>query len=162
MKEVFWINDANPPHLAIVLCPRGTDWLDGDLLRLKQSGIQTIVSLLEPWDAELLGLEDELNAATRVGLQFLSYPIPDGQVPADEPAFREFVAGVAWRLERGEHIGVHCLGSIGRSTITAACALIHLGWQPSAALSAIEEARGEPVPNTEEQEAWILRYRPQP
>jgi hypothetical protein len=37
-----------------------------------------------------------------------------------------------------------------------------LGWQPEAALEAVEAARGEPVPDTKEQEDWILSYTAQP
>jgi hypothetical protein len=44
--------------------------------------------------------------------------------------------------------------------VTAACALIHLGWQPRAALTAIAIARGQAIPETQEQEDWILRYKP--
>ena len=70
--------------------------------------------------------------------------------------------GLADRLRTGERIGVHCRGSIGRSTVTAACALIHLGWQPQAALEAIAAARGCAVPDTEEQRRWILSYEAKP
>jgi hypothetical protein len=34
-----------------------------------------------------------------------------------------------------------------------------VGWQPAAALAAVEAARGCPVPDTEEQEQWILNYK---
>jgi protein-tyrosine phosphatase len=54
---------------------------------------------------------------------------------------------------------VHCRGCIGRSTVTAACALIHLGWKPESALVAIQAARGVLVPQTQEQEDWILHYQ---
>jgi protein-tyrosine phosphatase len=92
-------------------------------------------------------------------LKFLSHPIPDTHIPQDRAAFRQFVAGLAARLRAGERIGVHCRGSIGRATVTAACTLIHLGWSPDAALEAIEVARGCPVPDTREQEGWILSYK---
>lgn len=158
MNEIFWINGAELPHLAIVLRPRG-EWLESELRQLKESGIQTLVSLLEPFEAELLGLDKEPAVAARVGLEFLSHPIPDTHVPPDVSGFRQFVSGIADRLAKGEKVGVHCRGSIGRATVTAASALIHLGWTPSAALSAIERARGVPIPDTPEQEQWILRYR---
>lgn len=160
MKEIFWINGADTPHIAIVLRPRGEDWLEDELRRIRQGGIQTVVSLLEPHEAEWLGLRDEAETAARIGLDFLSFPIPDTHVPPDRAAFDEFVSRVVNRLAAGEYIGVHCRGCIGRATITAACALVHLGWEPQAALSAIAEARGMAVPDTPEQEAWILRYRP--
>ena len=96
-----------------------------------------------------------------MGLQFLSFPIPDHDLPEDEQAFREFVAELARRLRARERIGVHCLGSIGRATVVAACTLIELGWEPEEALAAIEVARCCPVPDTEEQAEWILGYKRQ-
>jgi protein-tyrosine phosphatase len=65
-------------------------------------------------------------------------------------------------LAAGERIGVHCRGCIGRATITAACALIHRGWQARDALEAIAEARGFAVPDTLEQEDWTLMYKAEP
>jgi protein-tyrosine phosphatase len=162
MKDIFWIKGDPPAPLAIVLCPHGDALLEEELLRLKSSGIQTLVSLLEHWEAGTLGLEDEGPAAVLVGLNFLSYPFPYTHVPADTDSFRNFVTGLAARLRAGESVGVHCRGSIGRSAIVAACALIHLGWQPEAALEAIEAARGVPVPDTPEQADWILNYTTQP
>lgn len=159
MEEIFWIKGDPPAPLAIVLCPSGDDWLEDDLLRMKQAGIQTLVSMLEKTEGILLGLEDEGPAAVFIGLNFLSFPIPDKNIPPDTAAFQEFVEGLASRLRAGESLGVHCRGSIGRSTVTAACALIHLGWSPKSALTAIEEARGCPVPDTKEQRTWILNYK---
>jgi hypothetical protein len=37
-----------------------------------------------------------------------------------------------------------------------------LGWSPHAALVAITRARGLTVPDTQEQEDWILRYKAKP
>jgi protein-tyrosine phosphatase len=93
-------------------------------------------------------------------LQFVSFPIPDVHVPLNLDAFRKFVAGLAGSLGAGVRIGVHCRESIGRATVTAACTLIHLGWEPKAALDAIAMARGLAVPDTQEQEDWILSYKP--
>jgi protein-tyrosine phosphatase len=160
VKEVFWINGTLAPHLAIVLRPRGEDWLDDELRRMRANGIETVVSMLEPAEAEYLGLGAEKCEAENAGLNFLSYPIPDTQIPTDIPGFREFVTEVANRLTRGERIGVHCRGCIGRATVLSACALIRLGWDPSEALAAIERARGVPVPDTGEQEAWIKSFKP--
>lgn len=164
MKDVFWIGskrNAVGSTLALVLRPRGDDWLEDELQRLKRSGVQTLVSMLEPWEAESLGLAREGSLAEHVGLNFLSYPIPDRQTPSNLSSFREFVIRVADRVRSGEHIGVHCRGSIGRSTVLAASVLIHLGWQAHQALAAIETARECPVPDTEQQRRWILKYEAQ-
>jgi protein-tyrosine phosphatase len=162
LQDIFWIQGSPDLRLAIVMRPRGEDWLEHELVRMKQGGIETLVSMLEPFEAQWLGLSEEENTALRVGLEFLSYPITDTQVPADVVSFREFAADLASRLAAGQAIGFHCRGCIGRATVASACALIHLGWGPRRALEAIREARGVPVPDTPEQETWILAYRAQP
>ena len=162
MKEVFWI-EANPKAaLAIVLRPRGDEWLEDELLRMQRGGIQTVVSMLEESEADLLGLSEERERAEQIGLSFLSYPIPDRTTPVDLSGFHSFAFELARRLRAGERIGVHCRGSIGRASIAAACALIQLGSNPEAALAAIETARGCQIPDTEEQRQWILEYKTTP
>jgi protein-tyrosine phosphatase len=153
------LETLSPMPLAIVLCPRGGRYLPGELSHLKSAGIQTLVSLLSQDQVELLDLAEEPMLAKRLGMQFLHHPIPDHELPSDERAFRAFVTDLAQRLTGGEQIGIHCWGSIGRATVTAACTLIHLGWTPGAALAAVEAARGCSVPDTEEQERWILNYK---
>ena len=162
VNEIFWIIGDPPAPLAIVLCPRGGDWLEDELIRMKQEGIETLVSLLEADEAVMLGLAEEARLAQQAGLTFLSFPIPDTQTPPDSAAFQKFVRDLANRLRAGEHIGIHCRGSIGRSTVIAACTLIQLGWTPRAALAAIQTARGCVVPDTQEQEDWILHYQAKP
>jgi protein-tyrosine phosphatase len=117
--------------------------------------------MLENEEAKELGLEDEGLLANRAGLTFLSHPIPDRHVPPDVANFKSFASELAKRLGEGERVAVHCRGSIGRATITTASTLIELGWNPQAALTAIEAARGCPVPDTNEQRDWILRYEAQ-
>lgn len=162
MDGVFWIQGNPPARLAIALCPRGGRMLKDDLRRIAQSGVQTLISLLEPEEADWLGLGDEGPLAERLGMKLLSYPIQDVSVPASPSAFRTFVSGLAERLRAGERIAMHCRGSIGRSPLTAACTLIHLGWNAKDALAAIEAARGYPIPDTGEQLQWVLNYTARP
>jgi len=162
LDEVFWIEGTPPVGLAVVLCPRGDDLLGDELVRYKQSGVDVLVSLLEPNEAIFLGLGQEGPLAEAASMHFLSYPILDVHVPANVASFRAFVAGLADRLRAGERIGVHCRGSIGRSTVTAACTLIHFGWNAKGALRAIQAARGCVVPDTAEQLRWILNYKALP
>jgi protein-tyrosine phosphatase len=162
MSGIFWIEAEPRPPLAVVLCPRGEGRLGDEMAQLRQGGIETVVSLLEKDEAAWLGLAEEGPLAAQLGMQFLSHPIPDVNVPQNTAAFRAFVTGLADRLRAGEHIGVHCRGSIGRATVTAACTLIHLGFPPRDALAAVEAARGCPVPDTIQQRRWILNYEVTP
>jgi protein-tyrosine phosphatase len=162
VDEVFWIEGNPPVPLAIALCPRGGKILKDDLREIARSGVQVLVSLLEPDEADWLGLDEEGPLAEQAGMHFLSYPIQDVSVPASMVAFRNFVSGLADRLRAGERVGLHCRGSIGRSPLTAACTLIHLGWNAKDALAAIQEARGVDIPDTKDQLRWILNYKAQP
>ena len=157
--DIFWINGDPSLQLAIVLCPRGGDWLEDELLRMKRAGITTLVSLLDEDEAIELGLGEERTAAAAVGLSYLQYSIPDRHTPPDSAGFRLFVKSLVEQLQSGQYIGVHCQASIGRASITAACTLIHLGWKPEKALAAIEAARGCEIPDTQEQREWILHYK---
>jgi protein-tyrosine phosphatase len=148
-----------PMPLGIVLCPRGGKHLYSELLHLRRSGVHTLVSLLSEEQVEMLELDEEGLQARRLGMIFLHHPVPDHQLPPDVQAFRMFAGDLANRLRAGQRIGIHCWGSIGRATVATACTLIHLGWEPRRALKAVEDARGVPVPDTEEQERWILNYR---
>ena len=167
MKDIYWIAHHEPPRLAhpslaIVARPRGAFWLEDDLAILKQGGIDILVSLLEPDEAAALGLSAEGELAEKVGIHFLSYPIPDRTVPADSASFRKFIARLVEAVQSGKRVGVHCRGCIGRSTVTAASVLIQLGFTPSDALAMIETARECPIPDTLEQLNWILRFERKP
>ena len=155
MNDIHWIGNTG---LAIVMRPRGDDWLQNDLSRLQCAGIQTLISTLENWEARDLGLSGEALLAESLGMHFLSYPIRDRTTPPHKEAFEEFVQRLAGRLHVGEKIGVHCRGCIGRSTVVTACTLIKCGWTAEQALSAIEIARGCSVPDTEEQREWIVDF----
>ena len=155
MNDVFWINDTG---LAIVLRPRGDDWLPDDLSRLKRAGIHILVSTLEGWETRELGLSAEASLWEELGLQFLSFPIRDRTTPTNREEFDDFVRSLAKRLHAGEKIGIHCRGCIGRSTVVTACTLIELGWPAEGALRAIEASRGCSVPDTEAQREWIIAF----
>jgi len=159
MARIFWIPGNPRPPLAVLLCPRGGRELYDELRGVQRDGIQTLVSLLEEEQVDMLDLADEGRLASMMGMQFIHHPLPDHSLPTDEAGFREFASGLGNRLRKGERVGIHCWGSIGRATMTAACALIHLGWDPGGALAAIEKARGCRVPDTGEQEEWILNYK---
>lgn len=61
-------------------------------------------------------------------------------------------------MEEGKSIGIHCRAGIGRSSLIAACVMIHLGFTSSNALSLISESRQLKVPDTIEQEKWVGEY----
>ena len=67
MKDIYWIRHDQQSRLAIVARPEGEEWLEEDLASLKQGGIDVLVSLLMPDEAEDLGLAHEGDLATQKG-----------------------------------------------------------------------------------------------
>lgn len=159
MSAIYWIEENTDHRLAIVARPRGGDWLEDELSRMKKAGLDVLVSLLTPAEEEELGLREEHACAARLGIEFLSYPIPDRETPDNRPAFQEFAATISERIATGRRAGVHCRGSIGRATILTAAVLMQQGWTADAALNAIAHTRGCPVPDTPAQREWIRSHQ---
>ena len=58
----------------------------------------------------------------------------------------------------GRSIAIHCRAGIGRSSLVAASVLICLGTRPGEALRLIGNARGVPVPATDDQRDWVMAF----
>lgn len=112
-----------------------------------------MVSLLEPEEVADLGLQDEAAICARHGIDFLSFPIADRTTPMDKADAMRFAAAAG---ASGKPVAIHCRAGIGRSSLMAAAMLVNDGISPDAALAAIAEARGLPVPDTEAQRYWVL------
>jgi protein-tyrosine phosphatase len=149
----YWVTQ----QLAIVPRPRGDDWLDDEMAALREAGIDVVVSMLEPREAAMLGLEDEGKAAEKAGIAFVHFPIPDRNVPLERPAFEGFLVGLEDYLKAGKRVGVHCRACIGRASVTTASLMIRSGFDPHEVWLKISVARGFVVPDTYEQREWVER-----
>jgi predicted protein tyrosine phosphatase len=157
--EVHWIDLPASARLAIMPRPRAGDWLDGEIAGWRADGIGVIVSLLEAGEVEELGLHREAGLCHDLDMEFISFPFPDGGVPAStREAMALAEAIVAW-LNEGKAVAVHCRAGIGRSSLVAACVLVLLGFAPGMAFDRIGKARGVKVPDTEPQQDWVDMFR---
>ena len=158
MSRLYLIDEFGPGKLALAARPRGGDWLPEDVAIWKRSGIDLVVSLLTPEEERDLQLSDESREARSQGMEFLSFPIPDRDVPASEPELGRLLERIGQRLSSGKNVLMHCRQGIGRSGLVAACLLVKRGASPGAAVETVSSARGVPVPETPEQREWIDRY----
>lgn len=150
----YWITTK----LAIVPRPRGEDWLDDEMVALREAGIDVVVSMLEENEARMLGLEREGISAERASIRFVNFPIPDRGTPPKIAAFEKFLNDIERFLADGKRVGVHCRASIGRSSVTAASLLVRSGVPAKDAWRQISISRECPVPDTEEQREWVDRH----
>ena len=124
----------------------------------RQQGLQTVVSLLEDGEVSELGLESEAAICEAAAIRFARLPIPDRGVPASERSVSELVAKLIAELHSGRGVGIHCRIGVGRSALIAACVLAGLGMPVGSAWAAIQRARGQSVPDTEAQRAWVDKW----
>jgi len=153
--EYYWIDGPWRGRLAIVPRPRGGDWLEDEIHSWHEAGLDIIVSLLTPLEIEEFDLGGEEGLSQARDVEFISFPIPDREVPTS----REAAIALAHKLEAalfsGKGVGLHCRHGIGRSSLLAACVLLASGENPEEAFERIRKARGRPVPDTVEQKEWV-------
>ena len=153
----FWIDTASPLQLAIASRPQGGMWLRDDIRSLKEEGIDLLVSLLLFTESRELELDEEKAACSSVGMAFVNFPIPDGQVPPSRFAFVTFAQFLHKRAKAGLRVGVHCRACIGRSSVLLATVMRLEGHSAREAFDRISDARGMRVPHTAEQAKWVAR-----
>lgn len=156
--RIYWVKTLPPGRLAVMARPRGNDWLAGDVATVRQSGVDVVVSMLEPHEAGRLGLAEEGRHCLAAGMEFVSLPIEDHNVPASIEAAHEVVAHVSNRLAAGKAVAAHCFAGLGRSPLMIGLLLIHRGHAVQEAFDLISEARGWEVPEMAEQLAWAEGY----
>jgi protein-tyrosine phosphatase len=124
----------------------------------RASGIDVVISLLEPEEETQLVLEDEAAAAAASGIDFRPFPIPDRGVPASRESVAELASEIVDALDMGKNVAVHCRQGIGRSGVIVGGVLVAAGTDLSTALKAIKESRGLEVPETDEQRRWLSDF----
>jgi protein-tyrosine phosphatase len=157
-KELYWVDGPWRGKLAMAARPRGGDWLQGDLSLWKQAGADMVFSLLTTEEERDMDLREEGDEAERVGMEFLSFPIPDRQIPNSDAKWSDTLEQVTRTLSEGKNVIVHCRQGIGRSGLAAACLLVRKGTSPGAAVEIVSAARGVSIPETTEQRDWIDHY----
>jgi protein-tyrosine phosphatase len=153
--KLFWIPGPWRGKLAVASRPRGGDWLEDEIQGWRKAGLDVVVSLLEEDEAAQFELAHEGEVAESKGVGFISFPIPDREVPASTQEALSLFSTVAAALEEGKNIAVHCRQGIGRSGLIAAGVLLTSGMSVDKALEVVGAARGEAVPETPAQLQWI-------
>ena len=102
-----------------------------------------------------------MPAATGHGLRVTRFPIVDGDLPADRPAFGRLVGEIAGWAAAGEHVVVHCKGGLGRAGTVGGCLLRLAGLAAEAALAALDQARPG-APENDRQRDFVRAFHGAP
>ncbi|MEM0998610.1 MAG: tyrosine protein phosphatase [Bacteroidota bacterium] len=138
--------------------PRGGDWLEDEMLVLRQMGVSTLLSLLTYPERVELQLDRQWHWCEKYHINYLNYRIPDCEVPE---RFYDYHYHVLWldrALKAGNKTVVHCRMGIGRTSMLVAGVMLLNGADPDTVFDRISAARTLSVPDTAEQRAWVLRH----
>lgn len=156
--KLHWVDGPWPGKLALAARPRGGEWLEDEITSWQRSGVNTVFSLLTDEEERDLDISREATEARAHGMKFLSYPIPDRQVPDSESNLAKALEKLEGQLADGKNVVLHCRQGIGRTGLVAACLLLTKGIDPETAVRRLSAARGTSVPETPEQRQWINHY----
>jgi len=156
--ELYWVDGPWPDRLAVAPRPRGGDWIENEAKTWKQAPIHAVLSLLTADEERSLELAHENQAMRTEGMEFLSLPIPDRQLPYSDTEVAAILEKLNARLISGKNVVIHCRQGLGRSTLIAAFVLVSRGIDPQTAVNRLRAARGVEVPETPEQRQWIDHY----
>lgn len=100
---------------------------------------------------ESLGINRVINLETflryypeslgRVGIDFVSIPVPDIDQPIPEKLIDSVVAAIAEAVSRGGKVYVHCTAGWQRSPALVACYLVYTGLPAEQALALVKQGR---------------------
>jgi len=158
IPTVYWVRGMKRGRLAVVSRPNPAFGLPKQMQALRAEGLDVLVSMLEDDEATRLGLAWEADAAREVGLAFCHLPTGDFGVPVSFEEAGGLIRRVAAKIMMGRAVGVHCFAGRGRAPLFAAAVLVQLGAEPDAAIEAVSEARGRPIPETEYQRRWVGEF----
>jgi protein-tyrosine phosphatase len=153
---IYPVERIGSGRLAVMGRPRAGDWASDEFAGLSRLGVTDVVSLLEEAEAREIGLGDEFQYCEAAGIRFRSHPIPDRGVPSSVVEVSRLACQLYHLCAGGASAAIHCRAGVGRSALVSAAVLLHCGFGVADALAAISKARGVPVPDTVEQERWLL------
>src|SRR5205823_2100312 len=124
----------------------------------RRAGVDVVVSALTEEEVAELDLTREAEWCAANGVELVTFPIADREVPGEGKAAAALVRRLERLLRAGMRVAIHCRQGVGRAALLAACLLAAAGVGPDVGFERIEAARGRPVPDTPEQRAWVVRF----
>jgi len=156
--KLYWAEGPWLGKLALAARPRGDDWLEDEIASWRGEGVDTVFSLLTSEEENDLGLSNEARQVKARGMQFLSLPIPDRDVPDSDIQVAKTLEKVDADLSAGKNVVVHCRQGVGRSGLISAALFVMKGFTPEAAIKNLSASRGTSIPETAAQRRWIDHY----
>ncbi len=158
IPQIFWIEEFKTVRIGTMARPRGGDWLEDEVQDLKRAGVSVVASGLTDMEMAELDIMNQPKICLEHEIKLLRYPIEDRGVPASLPEWIQFIGRLKEETEKGNTIVAHCRMGIGRASLIAVSLMVSCGINSKTAFDWVENARGCPVPDTDEQREWVQSY----
>ncbi len=150
--------------IGITFCPGKGDFfwardLAADLDVIARWQAQSIVTLIEDHEFDMLGVPELGAQICARGIDWYHLPIVDVQPPDArfESAWLSVGPKLCGSLRNGAKVLVHCRGGLGRAGTVAALLLVELGVSAPNAIKRVRAARPGAI-QTREQERYVLDF----
>ena len=130
--------------------------LASDLLRAKEHGVTTVVTLEERQEFKMLGVPNYFTELEKAGFVSIWLPVVDVSVPQSFEDVHK-VCYAIWQALSTGNVLVHCRGGKGRTGVICACMLVLLGYPAWEAIDIVRYFRKGAV-ETAAQEEWIAKF----
>lgn len=160
-------------QIGMTFCPGKKDvgysgriWnrdLDSDLDAISAWGADAVVTLLEGFELEMLGIAALPALLVDRNIEWHHLPIRDVDIPdrTFEEKWRESGQRLRTILSQGGKVLLHCRGGIGRTGTIAARLLVEFGFKPSHAIELVRTTRPGTI-ETAAQERYVLTLKKWP
>lgn len=153
--RIYWIDFLKKGALGMMARPKGNDWLEDEIISLKNNEIDLVVSLLEKQEEISLKIENESFFCKKYDINYINFPIPDRGIPKNTSSFVSLIETINEYLKCNKKVVVHCRMGIGRTSLVAAALLIKNNSKYDNVFNYLSATRTLTVPDTEEQKDWI-------
>jgi len=153
--QIFKVPTSIKGQLFMMPAPGRHNQLKQDLATIKSFGISQLICLLETREMIDLQIDHLSHSCDISGIQFKHLPIGDFDVPSNPGKFLDLVETSHQFLGENKHLGIHCFGGRGRSSLLAISILKKSGLTLDRAREVVEYARGTSVPETEAQWSFL-------
>lgn len=158
ISKIYWIENFTHRRLGTMARPRGGDWLEDEVANWKRAGVEIVASALTDQEVRELDLCDEDKLCKAQGIDYHRYPVTDRGLPPSIKEWTGFIQSLTTSLEEKQSLVAHCRMGIGRASMIAVSVMVSYGVDPAEAFRWISEARGLPVPDTDQQRDWISLF----
>jgi protein-tyrosine phosphatase len=156
LTKIYWLHTCeSDARIGIMARPCGNDWLENEIINLKNNKVGIVVSLLEKEEIKELQLIHEEELCKKNNIIYINFPIPDRDVPKHDNKLEQLIEILLSNLNNGISVVIHCRMGIGRASIIAASVLLKYGFKTDAITNKIIQTRGLKIPDTDQQLAWL-------